>query len=119
MCACYHSNWLSFDQRYACSCSINSLSVLSVRLMHVFFVFCFASLHTGVSWDPRGRYVLTQSSDRTCRLYEVKRGKGKSKQFVCTTTLRDREDNKEVSDKSFFYCEYFSWLYLCVFVLLL
>jgi chromatin assembly factor 1 subunit B len=51
----------------------------------------------GVSWDPRGRYLLTQSSDRSCRLYDIKK-RGKGKQLATALVLRERtDDTKEVA----------------------
>jgi WD40 repeat protein len=43
----------------------------------------------GVTWDPLSRYLVTQSSDRSCRIYK-KPNKKKKNHFICHKVIKKR-----------------------------
>ena len=46
----------------------------------------------GVSWDPLGKFIVSQSSDRTCRVYQHSKQKRKDKlNFFCSHVLKFRD----------------------------
>lgn len=55
----------------------------SLALSRPSFLSGHRSLIQGLAWDPRGRYLVSQSADRTCRVWG-RRGKGGA---VCLATL--------------------------------
>ena len=55
----------------------------------------------GVSWDPVGKFIVSQSSDRTCRVYQPTKQKRKDKlNYFCSHVLKFREYQTNAAELS-------------------